>query len=244
MPTINAATTDTQLVSRGNNPNPWNEARHNAGAYQNYAYARTGVSQWFVYIWKKTSDYYIYRSIFAFDVSGITTAPSSAVLKLYGPGASALVDCILVKLDDSATLDLSTAGVAGDFDKIQGFVAGATMAGNVTNYSNVVSPGVNTGAYTDYTLTAACLSDMGDPSRNVLKVALVEYNHDYINVDGLVAGTKKGAYSSYSATANPPYIDYVAGAAGYTHNVAGTAGSDIASVIGTAKASINKCSGI
>ena len=181
--------------------------------------------------------YYVGRSFFAFDTSGIAAAPSSATLNLYGYSGTT-ADIIVVK---ATKPDLSTGIAAADFDAITGFSAGSSMSGNVTDYSSEVTTW-STGAYNSITLNAAALSDIG--SGGVLAVCIVEYDHDYLNsaassnnsyVNGLY-------YADQALTVYDPYLNYTPG--GYGHDVLGVDSGNISKVIGVATADIDEVMGV
>ena len=185
--------------------------------------------------------YSIHRSFFAFDTSGISSAPSAATLKLYGYGTEYEdADVIAVK----SSWDGSSLAIE-DFDAITGFVAGSSMSGNVTDYSSAYT----TWDYSDYnsiTLSAAALSDMA--SLDTFVIAIVNYDYDYLNVaptsttdlyyNGLY-------YTDETGTSKDPYIDYTAGSSSPTFdNIAGVALSSVTKIATVSKANVTKISGV
>jgi len=148
--------------------------------------------------------YFVGRSFFAFDTSGISTAPSAATLRIFGYYIGS-ADVIAVK---ATKPDLSTGIANADFDAITGFTAGASMDGNVTDYSGEVTSW-STIAYNDITLNATALSDMA--SLSVFAVCLVEYDHDYLNSAPSGADFSSGCwFTDEELTSKDPYIDYTA----------------------------------
>jgi hypothetical protein len=148
-------------------------------------------------------NYYVYRSFFAFDTSGVSIAPDSATLKLYGYSNDA-ADVIIVKVAADATGDSGTAFVASDFGKIDG-------APDFTAYSSEISTW-STSGYNDITLNAAALSDMA--SLDEFKLALIEYDHDFSDSAPTSGVINTGVYfADYEGTSYDPYIDYVEGTA-------------------------------
>ena len=146
--------------------------------------------------------YFVGRSFFAFDTSGISTAPSAATLRISGYYLGS-ADVIAVK---ATKPDLSTGIANADFDAITGFTAGASMDGNVTDYSGEVTSW-STIAYNDITLNATALSDMA--SLSVFAVCLVEYDHDYKNIAPSGADFSSGCwFADEELTSRDPYIDY------------------------------------
>ena len=182
--------------------------------------------------------YAITRSFFAFDTSGISSAPSAATLNLYGFSYGSC-DLIVVKSNWSGT------GLAvGDFDAITGFVAGASMSGNVTDYSAAVTSW-STSGYNTITLNAAALADMA--SQSTFVICTVGYDQDYLNVDpGFPFGSERTIcyYTDETGTSKDPYIDYTAAAATAFDNIAGTALSAITKISNVSKANIAKMSGV
>jgi hypothetical protein len=180
--------------------------------------------------------YYVARSFFAFDTSGISATPGEATLKIFGYGNGA-GDVIAVK---ATAPDLSTDIAVADFDAITGFTAGASMNGNVTDYSAELSTW-STSGYNDITLNAAALSDMA--SLSVFKVCIVEYDHDYLNSAPSGADFDSGNwFTDEESTSKDPYIDYTVAATGYGNDVAGV--TSISKVIGIATANISKVNGV
>ena len=201
MPTIIADTTDGYLDKSAYS---WAGARDAASAdiayvWQNDAHAS---------VWHMPAPHDTVRNIsrcfFAFDTSGINSIPPSATLNLHGIN-NENANIIVVK---ATAPDLTTGIALADFDAIDGFVAGATMAGNVTDYSAAFSAGSwNMSGYNIITLNAAALSDMAA----LFKIAIVEYTHDYLNVaPGGTTLYKTNWYTANNAS-NKPYIDYVPG---------------------------------
>ena len=130
-------------------------------------------------------DWQIYRSYMAFDTSMVSASFNLYSAKLQisndagssdGPG-----DIIIVK---SNKPDLSTNIANADFDDLPGFSAGNTMDGNVTDYSSVFPSGsypTTENETVQIDLNAAALADI--KSGDVLKLAIVNYNYDYKNID-------------------------------------------------------------
>jgi hypothetical protein len=153
------------------------------------------------------------RAYMAFDTSGITVAPSSATLKIYGySGTDA--DVIVVKGDTAGTGGPSTDYVAGDFDAIDGLSSGATMAGNATAYSDEISTW-DASDHNEITLNAAALADMASGSEFL--IVIVSYDHDYVNTAPSNSQTDNAGMYFVSADgadeSKRPLISYVAGVA-------------------------------
>ena len=93
-------------------------------------------------------------------------------------------------------------------------------------------------------MTADALSDMEDDS--ILKVCVVNYDYDYLNVDlGFSGGNNRNGvyYANRPGTSLDPYIDYtLAGAA--VASVDGVAIGNITKIDGIAKANIASINGV
>ena len=176
------------------------------------------------------STWRVTRSFFAFDTSGVTATVSTATLKIYGY-TNGSADIIVVE----ATRPNLVTGIANaDFDAITGFSAGNTMDGNATDYSNEF-PTWSTSGYNSISLNGQARSDM--VSQSILKVCLVEYDHDYLNVDPGGDGNVFYSglyYQEYSGTGTDPVIDYTL--AGYGHTVTGVTTANISKIKGVATA--------
>ena len=147
------------------------------------------------YNWK------VYRTFLRFDTSGISEAPSSATLKVYGYGYGA-ADFFAVQSNHSAEF------LVGDYDAIEGWSSGADNEGNVTKLSSEydVSGGWSTSGYNDITLNATALTQMADLDN--FKICLIESVHDLRNVEPTSAFRTGLYYSDNTGTSNDPYIDY------------------------------------
>jgi len=177
------------------------------------------------------------RAFYAFDTSGISVVPASATISVYGTAGGGATNTKLVK--STAPVDLVTATTNASYNDIVGFVAGATMAGNVTDYSDTISAWVNY-QFMTYTLTAAALADMA--SQSVLSVCLVNYDYDYLNQSPGSVSTS-GNYAG-AAEAVRPKLDYVEGTPGYSQDVLGVGQANIDAVEGVATADIEAVLGV
>ena len=173
--------------------------------------------------------YYISRSFFYFDTSGITGTVSSATLKIYGYSLDS-ADIIAIKStafggDGGSALD------DADFSEIDFSTA----------YSSELATW-STSGYNDITLNATALGDM--KNNNAFIVCLVEHDHDYSDSAVSSADLKSGCYyDPETGTSKDPYIDYTL-ATGYGNKVLGVTASNIAKVDGVATANIEKVIGV
>ena len=148
----------------------------------------------------------IYRSVFTFDTSGISVAPSAASFKVFTKTRNS-GDCRLVKCTHYSDSSITTA----DFDAITGFTDGASMTGNVTDYSSNVSSWAADGNVNTITLNSTALSDMA--SLDLFQICLVNTTYDYLNVapTGTVTHACGTYYSNNTGTSLDPFIEYTAG---------------------------------
>ena len=187
------------------------------------------------------------RCFFTFDTSGISVTPSSATLKIRGLFRNN-ADVIAVR-STHTTPTLAN----GDFDALHnsstelgdtdGSGGGSLASVSGLTYSAEISTW-STSGYNDITLNSTALSDMA--SLDIFKVALIEYDMDYLDV-APVGSAFRGAgmyFADNSGTSFDPKIDYVEGVAGYGHSVLGVASGNISKVKGVATANIGKVIGV
>ena len=182
-----------------------------------------------------------YRSFFVFNTSGITVAPSSATFSVF-TRTNRDSPCRIIKYGGYSDASITT----GDYDDIPGFSANNTMSGNVTDYSGVVSVSdiATDGNRTDVTLNATALSDMA--SLSLFQIMIVNNTYDYTNTNpaGQTVDERWGMYySNNSGDSLDPFISYVAGATGYSHDVSGLAAGSIGKIKALAAGSIGKVIG-
>ena len=163
--------------------------------------------------------WYILRSFFSFDTSGITdSVDDGAVFKVYG-FSQGTGDVIAVK----ATSDIASLGIA-DFDSIVGWnnttdgSGGGSNDSNVTKYSAEITSW-STSGYNDIALNAQARTDMQND--DTLYIALINHDFDLLDIDpnGLTAQKNGLYYQNKTGTSKDPYIDYATTAtAAVTHN--------------------------
>ena len=189
---------------------------------------------------------YFNRSFFWFDTSGISVAPSAATLKIYG-FSNGTADIIAIRGNQDTLVGANDFGAgvyncAGQLIASDGAGTG-TLASCATNYSSEITTW-STSGYNDITLNSTALSEMA--SLDDFKIVLMEYDGDYLDIQPST-GTQNISgmyYQNYTGTSRDPYIDYTAGAAGYTHDIIGVASANISSVNGIATANISKVNGV
>ena len=217
---------------------------HSAGSYlaaRDAAVASAGHNNAVGWYYHYLSAYINMRTFHAFDTSGISFAPSSATISFYGNAFGGAFSSRLVK--STAPVDLVTGMTTASYNDIVGFSAGSSMAGNVTDYSDTVTNWVNY-TWMVYTLNATALADIA--SQNVFSVCNANYEWDYLNVACTVPQMPHGNFAGAPAAhgLDPrPKLDYVEGAAGYSHDVLGVDSGDIGKIVGVATADTSKVCG-
>jgi len=187
--------------------------------------------------------YRIARSFMYFDTSGISGTVSSAIIKIRGrqdAGGSIIAVKSTAFGGDGGTA-LSTA----DLDAITGYSAGASLAGNATDYSDTILTGSwNASGYNDLTGTADLRADM--QNNDVVIICFLDYTNDYLNValPSITGVYLSGYMTDYGGTSLDPYIEYEI-ATGYGNAINGVAAANIGKVIGgPGTANIEKVIGV
>ena len=184
----------------------------------------------------------IYRAVFVFNTGGISVAPSSATMNIYTK-TNHDSPCRIIKYNGYSDASLTTA----DWDDIPGFSSGNSMAGNVTDYVDSSTAAASLGSNdnrTSITLNSTCLSDIA--SLSLFQLLVVNTTYDYLNVtpSGNVDERWGMYFSNNSGTSKDPYIEYVAGASGYSHDSIGVAAGSIGKIKAIATTSISKVIGV
>ena len=157
--------------------------------------------------------YYLCRSFFDFDTSGISSAPSAATFKLKAYSQNNASPGIVAKSghDPSTTSDdwFSTWNTG------QSVTLSGWGASDITAYSS--STAINSvGSYTDFTLNSDALSDMA--SLSTFKICVL-HNNDYNDVAPTSGIPRTGFYfANATDAADRPYIDYTAATVSTTDN--------------------------
>jgi hypothetical protein len=214
MPTIVGGANDGYCASGIGN---WTTVRTHAGATfdSNNSYDVNAVS---VLKFIRRGNHSIRRAFFEFDTSGISK-PLTATLKVMGVTNTG-ADVIAVRSDQGGTLS------AGDFDSFEngggtgdnpaqallstnGSGAG-TFAGlsNFTYSAEISTWGHN--VYNDIELNGTAIEDMFN--LDTFKVCLMEYDNDYLDIDGGTISNWSGIRWSEGGVDKHPYIDYTVAA--------------------------------
>ena len=223
----------------------WIDARGNASVDQNGTFRNTTSNSYDFAVYNFASSgrggtvYRLYRSYFAFDLSGFTGTATAVDFEVRGDNLGSTDS-------NSSTLYMvaatSFAGATSDFTNI--FTSGTTLG---TLYgSGTIS---TTSGF--HTLTGN--SDMVTAVNNVvgsgtLYLGLMGY-YDYNNSSPSVGGnfTKIQLQFSEMTTGKQPFLSVTgitASVTGYGNNVIGVSSGDISKVIGVATADIGKVIGV
>ena len=214
MPTITASTNDGYQLS--GLQSSWNAAHDGVGLgnpdMNNTVDALQGVRYEYVSS-RGAVKYFLVRSFFDFDTSGISVAPSAATFELKIYINNACTPCVIAKSGhdpSDATDDWFSTWITGQSVTLSGW-----GAGDITDYSASTAIG-STNAFTSFTLNADALSDMA--SLALFKICILHTN-DYNDVAPTSGTLRTGVYWADHGTAgNRPYIDYTAGTAAVTDN--------------------------
>ena len=197
----------------GQGLNSWADARNGAGnSYDsNNSRDQTAVYQFYH---SGRGTYQIYRAFFEFDTSGISVAPTSATLKIFGFGYGE-GDVIVVKSEHNPTLG------AGDFNSLPS--AALTALGNTDGNGAGTLAGVSgftysaekttwsTSGYNSFLLNNDAKDDMA--SLDLFKVCLMNHDNDYVDQDGTAIERNGTWWADVGGTSRDPYIDYTAAVA-------------------------------
>ena len=146
--------------------------------------------------------YLVARCFYQFDVSAITSALESAVLNIF-VGAGGGEDIRIVRMGRNfGTLEFA------NFSEITGLVAGATMAGNVTDYVDSVRAHTVTSGYNVITLNATAREQI--VYNGNFNIAIVGNTYDYLNVDPGTGGENVGGlvYNDFPGTSFDCFLEY------------------------------------
>ena len=211
MPTLFANTADGYVQASGAS---WTSARD---ATSGYASTTSSRLTFFVRVGAFPgrgggSLYIVQRAFMHFNTSGVSVAPSEAILKIYGYSQSS-ADIFAVKSTHG------TSVASGDFDAIAGWDnSGVDNSSNVTKYSDEIASW-DTSDYNEITLNATARSDMA--SVDDFQICIMEADYDLPNnTPSVVTSVGIGAYTAnWTGTDFDPKIDYTEGTAtAVSHN--------------------------
>ena len=216
--TIYATTTDGYVYHTGTNWNNTHDAATGTSADNNDTSTFLAIEAKSAAV-GRTTNYYIRRAYFTFDVSGFDIAPSAATLKIYGytdGTAQTTGDIIAIEGTYTGASALST----GDFDSFTGYQA-SWDSGDVTAYSSELTSWSDSG-YNDMTLNATARAKMA--SASVLSIVLMNHDFVYSDVSPLVGRSHNNEsnglmWADNSGTSKDPKIEYTPG--GYPNDPLG-----------------------
>tara|TARA_Y100000310_G_scaffold4402_1_gene5268 strand:+ start:867 stop:1601 length:735 start_codon:yes stop_codon:yes gene_type:complete len=240
-PTIYAATADGYVYHTSNNWNTAHDAATGTTADYNDTVTHLAIQAKSAGAGRSTN-YYIRRAYFTFDVSGFDIAPSAATLKIYGYTdgiAQTTGDIIAIEGTYTGASALST----GDFDSFTGYQA-SWDSGDVTAYSSRLSSW-NDADWNSITLNATARAKMA--SASVLSIVLMNHDFDYSDVSPLVGRSHNNEsngliWADLSGTSKDPNIEYTPG--GYLNDPLGQdMDNEDYKVIGVLSENIQRVSG-
>ena len=204
MPTITASTNDGYQMS--GLQTSWNAA-HDALGFSNPDINNTtdifnGVRYEYV-TGRGGVQYFLTRSFFDFDTSGISVAPSAATFNLKIYSNNACTPCIVAKSGhdpSTATDDWFSTWITGQSVTLSGW-------GSSDIYFYAASTAIgSTNAFTSFTLNEVARSDIA--SLSTFKICVLHLN-DFLDTAPTSGTLRTGVYWADHGTAgNRPYLDY------------------------------------
>ena len=191
------------------------------------------------YVTGRATGYYLVRSFFDFNTSGINSTVASATfsVKTYlNNAATPIVVCKSGHDPSTTSDDWFSTWLTG-----QSITLSEWSSGNVTKYSAEAGTAVSSnGVFTDITLNASALSDL--VSLSSFKICVLHAN-DLADTEPSSI-TRTGFYfADYFLTSSDPHIDYTL-STGYGNDIIGVASANISKVNGVETANIEKVNGV
>ena len=219
MPDIVATATDGW--TRGGPVGPdWEDASNHAGTSIDSNNTRDSEGVAALYF-SMRGTYIVRRSYFMFNTTGISVAPASATLKIYGYGFGEGNLIVVKSAHDNASLHSSdfrdglsdvTGGSGGAIDTAltaSDGSNGGTFA-SITGFKYTDSPtsSWSTSGYNNMTLNADALADMA--SLNYFKICLMNYDYDFLDaeVTSPPAFVRNGLWWSDGGGSEVPTLSY------------------------------------
>ena len=188
------------------------------------------------------NNYFIRRSFFEFDTSGITSTVASATFSLYITSTSYDNSDLIVVKSGHDPSDTSEDWFGSWLTGLGGTLSGwSNSDSEVVAYSGQVASGMGAG-YVDITLNSDALADL--VSLSSFKIVVMNYSADYQDSAPSTLVWTGVHYANYTGTTRDPKIDYTLAVGGYSHKVLGVASGDISTVKGVATADIDKVIGV
>jgi len=184
-------------------------------------------------------NYYLGRSFFDFDTSGITSTVEQATFRVKthtNNAATPIVVCKSGHDPSTVTDDWFSTWLTGQSITLSGW-----GSGDVTAYSSATAVASHNN-FTNITLNASALSDL--VSLSSFKIAVLHEN-DLADTAPTSGTLRTGFYfADFSGTSSDPQIEFGFAAAGYGNDVMGVASGNIGKINGIATANINKVNGV
>ena len=173
------------------------------------------------------------RVFLFFDVSSVTGTDtiSAATLKVRGGGFGPNADTVVIESTawggNGTTTSLATSDYSNiDYDE---------------DYSTQVKTVWYSSAYNDFTMSTLAVNNMN--TDGYLNLAVIEYDHDYLNLSPTQGQVFKNGVKFLDST-DKIKIVLTHAPAGYGHDIIGVDSADIVSVNGVASADIVKFNGV
>jgi|21_taG_2_1085346.scaffolds.fasta_scaffold05696_4 hypothetical protein len=186
-----------------------------------------------------SNTYKVTRSFMRFNTSSITGTVSGVTIRVRGYGSN---DGSVIAVKASAAFsDNATDLATEDFDAIDGYVTGSSLAGNATVYgTQIITTNWSTAGYNAMTGSNDLAADI--QNNLVVDICFMDYTHDYLNSTPSSNGTFNcgGYYTDYTGTDRDPYIQFTETVSGYEHDVISVKAIEISKVITVATANIGK----
>jgi len=201
-------------------------------AVSNQPSTSNGLAAQILYETGKGDEWRITRLYLAFDVSAYATGYTITNLKLYytptlTTTSSFKIAVIKSTAQGDADADLATSDYYTPLDY------------NVDYADNDGTDiWADSSSLSYFDLNSTAITAFGD---SYVKLAIVEYTHDYSNSAPGFATDWKAQWNPNSAV---PYLSFTATATGYGNDVIGVASSNISEVIGVATADISEIIGV
>ena len=186
-----------------------------------------------------SNTYKVIRSFMRFDTSGISGTVSNVSIKVRGYAVNT-GSVIAVKASGAFSNNLTDLSYL-DFDAIDGYTTGSSLAGNATVYGpQILTSNWSTTGYNTMTGSSDLITDM--QSNSGVDICFMDYTYDYLNSTPSANGTVNcGAYyADANLVSRDPYIEYTVTASGYSHKVITVAAASISKVNTVATANIGK----
>ena len=191
--------------------------------------------------------YFIVRTFFDFDVSGISGNVTAATFSVMTDNQAGN-DVIVVKSGHDKS-DTSTNWYSTWLTGLGGTISGwSNSDSQVVPYTNNVTMAGSAGT-TTFPFNSQGVTDVNSlaGTSTAFKIVLMNYDFDYLDVDPQPSGGSQITglnFADHGTVAKRPFLEITVGTAGYGHKVINVPASDISKVIGVATADIDKVIGV